>query len=377
VRISELFGALHLPLSLNVVLLALYSWLAFAASRLLAREAFVPAPALFLALVLSGGADLLGMLALDVKIELLPPGEAALRVPWNLEWWGRPFAPQSPTAHLYWAPQHFFGALVGTALVIQALRSSGRASAALLDIGVLIAAAAHWSPYVAVGIAALAAVQLFLVDGQLLGRAWEEGFAAFARAQTLAAGAFAAAMLAFTAVFFLAAKPLSRPTVLVSERPVDWLLTFLFNYAPFILTLAILLGIRFFVGATSRIPQDTHRKLVSAFAGLLAASALLLTLAHGIYNDWGMRTTLPVWIGLMTATVTVLFMPIGNIARGAIVVALLLCSADSFSEIAISVQGTPNCSGYGAFTLNDLGALSPQYEGRPDSFLYRHLARNH
>ena len=49
----------------------------------------------------------------------------------------------------------------------------------------------------------------------------------------------------------------------------------------------------------------------------------------------------------------------------------------SLSELAIGVFIKPNCSPYGTFTLRDMGALVSQYEGRPDSILYRYLARPH
>jgi len=62
----------------------------------------------------------------------------------------------------------------------------------------------------------------------------------------------------------------------------------------------------------------------------------------------------------------------------AILLAVLAAStASSLSELAIGVFIKPNCSPYGTFTLRDMGALVSQYEGRPDSILYRYLARPH
>ena len=89
-----------------------------------------------------------------------PQGEIStswvtLQVPFNLDWWGIPYAPQSFTTNLYYAPQHFFGALIGTALLYASLQSSQPASATLIETVIVIAASVFWSPYVAVGLAAL------------------------------------------------------------------------------------------------------------------------------------------------------------------------------------------------------------------------------
>jgi len=79
----------------------------------------------------------------------------------GVEWWGVPLAPQSLTMHLFWAPQAFLrrpdrgrshhrdGA---------ARPPGGGQGAALLGV---IAAAVFWSPYVAVGLAAVAAASCF------------------------------------------------------------------------------------------------------------------------------------------------------------------------------------------------------------------------
>ena len=110
-------------------------------------------------LCLTGGLDLIGMLAFGVE----PQGEIStawitLQVPFNLDWWGVPYAPQSFTTNLYYAPQHFFGALIGTALLYASLQFRRPAALTLIESLVVIAASAFWSPYVAVGLAVLAAV---------------------------------------------------------------------------------------------------------------------------------------------------------------------------------------------------------------------------
>ena len=98
-----------------------------------------------------------------------PQGEIStswvtLQVPFNLDWWGIPYAPQSFTMNLYYAPQHFFGALIGTALLYASLQSSQPAAARLIETIIVIAASVFWSPYVAVGLAALAVVLAFSLD---------------------------------------------------------------------------------------------------------------------------------------------------------------------------------------------------------------------
>ena len=99
-----------------------------------------------------------------------------IEVPGNLEWWGVPYAPQSLTANLYWAPQHFFAALIGTALVFAFMRSSRPLAAVSVDVLIVVAACVFWSSYVAVGLAVLALVRLGVDDRvALLRRLRQEG----------------------------------------------------------------------------------------------------------------------------------------------------------------------------------------------------------
>jgi hypothetical protein len=49
------------------------------------------------------------MIALNVKPEIVVSIPILnVGIPINIEWWGVPYAPQSLTTNLYWAPQHFF-----------------------------------------------------------------------------------------------------------------------------------------------------------------------------------------------------------------------------------------------------------------------------
>ena len=364
VRLTQLLQAVALPVDLNWLLLISYSGVAFGAAWLMARDRAIPVLALLAVLVFSGGLDLLGMLALGVKVELYHIGN--IPVPWNLEWWGLPYAPQSLMANLYWAPQHFFGALVGTALVMHVLRLKRPAAIVLADVAILVSAAAQWSPYVAVGLAALAAVQIAFVEkGALLRRALQEGAAVLRRSSFLAAVAFAVAMVAFDVAFFLAARPLTMPILLLSVGSFRvWLITLLANYAPFLIALAIVLGL-LYLTRRGRGDVDTSSlwRLARAFIGFFVASALLLNVAHGNYNDWAMRSTLPLWIAMAVAGARLLSLPIGRWFRAAFIVVLVAASADSLAELEGSVLGTPNCAPYGAFGLDALGDLSVQDRG--------------
>lgn len=375
VRLSQLAQALYLPVELDWLLLVYYSGLALAAMRLLAADAKIPMLALIAIVIASGGLDLLGMSLFGVEVQTASFG--GVQVPWNLEWWGFPFAPQSLTANLYWAPQHFFAALIGTALVLH-LPGTNRSGASLMaDLSIVISAGALWSPYVAVGLAALAACRIVLMDkAALLVRAWRDRLD-HRLPEVLAAMAFALALATFTLIFFLAANPLSMPIfVWTAVSPVDWLVTFLVNYAPFLIALALLIAVPLWMPRQWKEEQgETRQRLLRTLGGFVAASAILLIIAHGTYNDWGMRTVLPLWIGLCVAALRFLTMPIGWMPRAALLGVLTVAAADSASEIAQSAFGERGCAPYGTFDLEALGSIAPQYQGLPDSLLYRRLAR--
>ena len=176
----------------------MYSAALFLSFRLLAGRRPVFLLALLAVASLSGGLDLLGMVATGVAPESAPVPSLDIRILYNLEWWGVPFAPQSLTMNLFYAPQHFFGALIGTALLCASLRSDQPLAVSLVEVVIIIAASVFWSPYVAVGLAVLAVVLLFGLDeqGTFFRRMKQEGFAALLPLRGLVSGAFAIALIA-------------------------------------------------------------------------------------------------------------------------------------------------------------------------------------
>ena len=165
VRLYQVADALVPGIALNGVLLVIYSVALFLATSVLARGPMARVLVLLVILCFTGGLDALGMLAFGVE----PQGEVStawvtVHIPFNLDWWGIPYAPQSFTMNLYYAPQHFFGALIGTALLFASLQSSQSAAATLIDTSIVIAASVFWSSYVAVGLAALAIVMALSLD---------------------------------------------------------------------------------------------------------------------------------------------------------------------------------------------------------------------
>src|SRR4029078_10515260 len=114
VRLQQGLASLGLGVGLNAVLLLTYSAVLFLAVWLLARGRAVTSLILLLVLILVGGLDILGMVVFNVEPDIvvsLP--SLGIDIPKNIEWWGLPKAPQSLTMNLYYAPQHFFAALIG------------------------------------------------------------------------------------------------------------------------------------------------------------------------------------------------------------------------------------------------------------------------
>lgn len=104
VRLKQALQTLTGHANLKPILLVTYSAVLFVAVRMLAGMAAVPALIIFLVFSLVGGLDLAGMKAFGVKGDIVAtlPG-LGIGIPRNIEWWGVPGAPQSPTMHLYYS----------------------------------------------------------------------------------------------------------------------------------------------------------------------------------------------------------------------------------------------------------------------------------
>lgn len=378
VRLTQLLQWIGAPVSLDALLLIFYSLTAFLSVTLMARESRVPALAMLAAIVLVGGWDVPGMKIFGVPVQTAPFGSLAIPVPWNLEWWGLPYAPQSVTANLYWAPQHAFGALIGVPLIMHFVNVRRSNFFAVGNAGIILLASSFWSPYVAVGLAGLATVRLLFIDfSALTATTSRQGLGLLYSPRTLLGAGLGLSLLGFAILFFLAAVPLSRPDILILRDYETWVGTYLFNYAPFLVVGALAVRKASIDPAYADASTLEARRLVAECGGLLIASAVTLAVAHGTYNDWGMRTTLPLWLALVAVALRYLFALAGPRSRVVVLGVLVLSSADSFAEIAISVLHAPNCLPYGSFQIRDMGELASQYQGRPDSLLYLYFSQNH
>ena len=381
VRVYQSLAWLAPDVSLNVILLTIYSAAMFLSFRLLAGRR----PGFLLALLavagLTGGLDLLGMAATGVAPESAPMPSLDIRILYNLEWWGVPFAPQSLTMNLFYAPQHFFGALIGTALLDASLRSDQPLAVSLSEVVIVIAASVFWSPYVAVGLIALAGVLLFSLDqqGTFVRRLKQEGFAGLLSLRGLVSGALAIALTLAGGLFLTAAVSLSPPgLVLTQATMLPWMLTYAFNYAPLLLALVLVSWSGAWkVDRTDALGNPEHRRRVfRILAAGLGASAALLLVTHGLFNDWAMRATLPLSIALGVALTHVLLGGLAWPYLAVLLTVLVISSASSLTAFAQSALMPTHCQSYGRHSLKDMGELKSQYEGRSDSFLYRYLARS-
>ncbi|MFO1057812.1 MAG: hypothetical protein U1E53_12695 [Dongiaceae bacterium] len=367
VRLFEGLAVLLPGLPFDLVLFAFYAVVLVLAVALLAWGFRAPAGRLLVLLALTGGGlDLLGVPLFGRHIWSVGrvPG-LGLPVPEGLEWWGVPLAPQSFTMHLYWAPQHLFAALIGTALLGAFGRLARPVLPTLLHAGVVVAAAAFWSTYVAIGLA-------MLVAGELLRRAAAPRAAARSPAigaAAVAAGApFCLLLVAFAAAYVTAARAASPPDlVFAGGSLLAWAGTFLLNHGPWIAALALV--------PAAAAPAAERRALAGQLGFGLAASALLLCFRHGTYNDWAMRTVLPAGLLMTAATARLLAAPLPRRGRGLLLLLLAVSSASSVAQIAQGLFAPWPCAPYGAYGERDLDPLLPQYEGNPGSLLYRALAR--
>jgi hypothetical protein len=379
VRLYQMAHVLAPGVSLNAILLVLYSVVLFFAAAVLSRGRMAFLLVLLAVLSLTGGLDAIGMLAFGVE----PHGKLSIswltfNIPSNLEWWGLPYAPQGFTTNLYYAPQHFFAALIGTALLLQSLQSQRPAAATLIDISIVVAASVFWSPYVAAGLLILATVlDVTLGDRGVLARLKREGLSFLLTPHGLTACAFAIALALAAVMFVWGAKPLSAPRLVVQQgSALQWLLTYILNYAPFLIALLLVLLTS---PRQSPVAQDGKQiwcpALPKILVGCLTASAAVLLLRHGLYNDWAMRVTLPLSIALAVAMTYILFGGLKWPYLAVLLTVLALSSASSLAELTRSLLMPTKCASYGAYRLEDIREIAPQYEGRVDSFLYQYLAR--
>jgi hypothetical protein len=192
------------------------------------------------------------------------------------------------------------------------------------------------------------------------------------------AAGFSLLLLAFAVLFYAAAAATSQPSLIFAQKPVGaWVLSFLLRQAPAIAALTVLCVQRLHAGrgGSRNLKEGVHPDLLSVFAFLLAADAALLCFVHGVNDDWGLRTTLPISILLAVAIGRFLTCSARKLAKVAVVVLLAVSSLASVNELAQSAFMPRQCPPYGAYAWQDLGGLIGQYEARHDSRLYRWLAR--
>ena len=79
-------------------------------------------------------------------------------------------------------------------------------------------------------------------------------------------------------------------------------------------------------------PEPLCPELPKTLAGGLVASALVLLVGHGFYNDWAMRATLPLSIALAVALTKVLFQGLKWPYLAALLTVLALSSASSLAR---------------------------------------------
>ena len=373
VRLFEMLQPVFGGLRLEHVTYALY-YLAFLGSlRLLAVSLRVPAMGLLLVMVFTGGLDLLGRF-------LLGPGLREMGrvrgVPYffDLDWWGVPYAPQSLTLNLFWAPQHFFGAVIGAALICSIFALARPRRAQLLHAACVVAASALWSPYVSIGLAmAVLGIMSKLLFRDVFASVPPASAPAGRGAGFAGSVGFLVLLSAFVLVFFAAAKPTSPPSVIFVHAGFGpWLLSFTLRFAPAIVAVAALWLCRRRRGDNSGEAGDLGRSLVF----LLAGGACLLCLTHGAFDDWAMRTTLPVSILVAAGLCRFLLAGVGDAARLVVGGLLVLSSASSVNEFAQSAFLPHQCAAYGSYAWSDLGQFVDQYRGNSDSVLYRWLARS-
>ena len=154
----------------------------------------------------------------------------------------------------------------------------------------------------------------------------------------------------------------------------SWLLTYAINYAPFLLALVLVAWPRTWKDSSSASDEERNNTF-RMLAGGLIASALVLTLAHGFYNDWAMRVTVPLSIALSVAVASLLLSGMRWPHLATMLSVVVISSASSVTTLARSILLPAKCAPYGAFKLEDMGVLTPQYQGRRNSFLYRYLVR--
>lgn len=367
VRIAQVTERLWSLLNLDAVLIAYYTLAAWVAVKVLARLGGVPPLPLLVLLVVTGGFDAVGLWAFgeeamhDVRLFGVIPAI------YNMEWWGFSAAPQAFTSHLFWAPQHFFGAFIGLPLLLAALRSPASPARVLLRLAVVLACAIFWSPYVAVGLALVGGAELLLRQNRPLA-----GFAAGGW-RTVVGTDWRPALAALTfgalaALFLHASQSLESPRLVLAEVPLgDWLLAFLLNHAPFIAAAAAALWCARGRGGSPELWRTAAQVLLCG----LVLEAVLLSLVHGRYNDWGMRTTLPVLLWMALPLCRLLVGGIGVPVKALLFLAVGISSASSVMEIAQSLAFRAPCPPYDVSRFADIEAIADQYLADGNSLFYR------
>jgi hypothetical protein len=351
--------------------------LAFAWIVRLGRTAGSAVPGIFI--LVDGFAWLPGVYVFAQRVGLLPGG---VRGAWwdsggfteQIARFGTPSVRllfESEPTHLLWVPQHTIAAWLVTACVLRTLDEGEPPR----HLGLVIAAALLWSPFVVIGLAPFVAMVLLRNRGAAL---------------TWPAVTGGLALAVPTGLYFLGHSSYQNVGLLPTwfSGPLDWLRYLLFLVGSVgVLTLAVAMVRRRF-GA----PLDQEWRTFATAAGWLAATTLIVM---GYQNDWVMRVSMPALVvfRLIVARLAVdLWRSRAPLApRLAFAIVVLLSAMRPAKTLFLVTLGrlptqlndtTIATATRGAPTLGELRGgdgwlYGDQYVGPRTSWFGRHMLRRH
>lgn len=310
-------------------------------------------PLVFIFFAFCGGLDIAGYFIYNGHLPKMTD---------HIEWWAGLFQFSSNTTLLYWVPQHALAGWIGTPLIIT--QPNGKHPPISATFGLIITA--FWSPFVALGLSPFLAEKWF--------HYFKNKPNAKRDLKSHGTEMVSLALVALTIATFL--QSIDRSRIPHQFFPANAVLVEFMT----VWMLFVALEVVCFMIFLSRWPRTTW----------IALGSLLVipTYSLGLYNDFGMRASIPALYVLWSEVVSQLNSNFRERRMRAFASALLLVwilgTGASVSELSRSlsategflVQRVPNADWVQPITQIGPHGTEAQYLGNPDLFFFRFLAKN-
>lgn len=267
----------------------------------------------------------------------------------HIEWWAHHWQYSSNTSLVVWVPQHALGGWLATSLILDGWYHKTPVKTVPLEW----AAAAFWSPFASIGLIPFAMLRAVEHPWELL-TGWKDWIGVLP-------------WLALLYLYYSASQPV----------PQSWLTATILGPDKYTYVFFVVMEFGLFAGLVAAAGPSRREQWV---LGLVTVVLLAIPFYRmGLYNDFGMRASIPALFALWILVGFALLKIRGKL-RVALVVAMILGAVTPGTELLRSFAHfqfrPPNIERvHEVHSAHSNKAIGAQYLGTQDSFFFSSLAK--